>query len=142
MAVSSQTRLCVVRPLRKVQRTRRILGIEWNIGLSIAVREQSGSLRSLTLTHRMQIAPYIVLYVGLALLFSALVLVLAHPPQPTKRKRKERIFPCGFFFFSFVFNELGPVDPPPPLMGGGRRPSESLLHLLNTRWNSSRGPRH
>ena len=46
------------------------------IGLSIAVREQSGSLRSLTLTHRMQIAPYIVLYVGLALLFGALVLVL------------------------------------------------------------------
>jgi len=46
------------------------------IGLSIAVREQSGSLRSLTLTHRMQIAPYIALYVGLALLFGALVLVL------------------------------------------------------------------
>jgi len=112
------------------------------IGLSIAVREQSGSLRSLTLTHRMQIAPYIVLYVGLALLFSALVLVLAQPPQPTKRKRKERIFPCGFFFFSFVFNELGPVDPPTPSNGRGRRPSESLLPLLNTRWNSSRGPRH
>ena len=35
-----------------------------------------GEAQRLTLTHRMQIAPHIVIYVGLALLFSALVLVL------------------------------------------------------------------
>ena len=76
MALSSQTRLCVVRPLRKVQRTRRILGIEGK--LSIAVREQSGSLRLALAraSHRMNPAHFVAFYVVLPLFVGLLVLWL------------------------------------------------------------------